>query len=49
MPPPDKLDNYLNLYKKVKHKDLGCLGGNKRFAPNGAEGGDIKRLNSLRN
>lgn len=49
VPPPDKLDNYLNLYKKVKHKELGCLGGNKRFIPAGTEGGDIKRLNSLRN
>lgn len=47
--PPEKLDSYLNLYKKVKHKDLGQLGGNIRFAPIGSEGGDIKRLNSLRN
>lgn len=47
--PPEKLDGYLNLYKKVKHKDLGQIGGNTRFSPEGSEGGDIKRLNSLRN
>ena len=48
-PPPEKLDNYLNLYKKVKHKQLGQMGGNSRFVPVDAEGGDIKHLNSLRN
>lgn len=47
-PPPEKLDTYLNLYKKVKHKQLGQVGGNSRFAPEGAEGDDIMRLNSLR-
>jgi hypothetical protein len=47
--PPEKLDTYLNLYKKVKHKEWGQIGGNTRFAPAGTEGGDIKRLNSLRN
>ena len=48
-PPPEKLDNYLNLYKKVKHKELGQISGNIRFVPTGTEGADIKRLNSLRN
>jgi hypothetical protein len=48
-PAPEKLDNYLNLYKKVKHKQWGQVGGNTRFTPNGTEGADIKRLNSLRN
>jgi hypothetical protein len=48
-PPPEKLDRYLNLYKKVKHQELGQLGGNKRFVPLGQEGADIKRLNALRN
>ena len=48
-PPPEKLDNYLNLYKKVKHIEWGQVGGNTRFVPVGTEGGDIKRLNSLRN
>ncbi|RPJ47240.1 MAG: hypothetical protein EHM16_06650 [Betaproteobacteria bacterium] len=48
-PPPEKLDSYLNLYKKVKHKQWGQVGGNARFIPTGTEGGDIRRLNSLRN
>lgn len=48
-PPPEELDRYLNLYKKVKHKEWGTIGGNTRFVPTGSEGGDIKRLNSLRN
>jgi hypothetical protein len=48
-PPAEKLDSYLNLYKKVKHREWGEVGGNTRFVPNGTEGGDIKRLNSLRN
>ncbi|PKD40888.1 hypothetical protein CWO84_08435 [Methylomonas sp. Kb3] len=48
-PPQEQLDTYLNLYKKVKHRELGKLGGNKIFMPVGSEGGDIKRLNSLRN
>jgi hypothetical protein len=48
-PPPEKLDSYLNLYKKVKHKAWGQVSGNIRFVPVGTEGGDIKRLNSLRN
>ena len=48
-PPPEKLDSYLNLYKKVKHSQWGQVGGNKRFVPNGSEGKDIKHLNALRN
>ncbi len=48
-PPPEKLDNYLNLYKKVKHKEWGQISRNIRFVPVGTEGSDIKRLNSLRN
>ena len=48
-PPPEKLDSYLNLYKKVKHTQWGQIGSNKRFVATGSEGTDIKRLNSLRN
>lgn len=48
-PPPEKLDTYLNLYKKVKHREIGQIGGNSRFSAVGTEGGDIKRLNALRN
>jgi hypothetical protein len=39
----------LNLYKKVRHREFGKISGNVRFIPTGTEGGDIKRLNSLRN
>jgi hypothetical protein len=47
--PVEKLDSYLNLYKKVKHAETGQIGGNQRFVAKGAEGGHIKRLNNLRN
>ena len=47
--PEEKLDSYLNLYKKVTHTETGQIGGNQRFVAKGAEGGHIKRLNSLRN
>jgi len=47
--PEEKLDSYLNLYKKVKHTETGRIGGNQRFVAKGAEGGHIKRLNTLRN
>lgn len=47
--PEEKLDSYLNLYKKVKHTETGQIGGNQRFVAKGAEGGNIKRLNTLRN
>lgn len=49
LPSEEKLDSYLNLYKKVKHKEIGNIGGNQRFVATGTEGGNIKRLNSLRN
>jgi hypothetical protein len=48
-PPAEKLDTYLNLYKKVKHKQWGQVGGNVRFVPQGSEGADIKKLNAFRN
>lgn len=47
--PKDKLDSYLNLYKKVKNSETGQFGGNQRFIPRGSEGKNIKRLNGLRN
>lgn len=48
-PPPEKLDTYLNLYRKVKHSQWGQVGGNQRFVPRGSEGKDIKLLNAFRN
>lgn len=47
--PVEKLDSYLNLYRKVKDTETGQVCGNQRFVAKGAEGGHIKRLNSLRN
>lgn len=47
--PPEKLDSYLCLYKKVKHKELGTIGGNIRFVPKTSQGRSIRKLNSLRN
>ena len=48
-PRGEKLDTYLGLYKKVKSKDLGTLGGNRRFEPRGSEGRGIRMLSKLRN
>ncbi len=47
--PEERLDTYLNLYKKVKRIETGQTGGNQRFVAKGAEDRHIKRLNSLRN
>jgi hypothetical protein len=47
--PLERLDSYLNLYKKVTHRSHGQIGGNTRFVPEGAEEGHIKRVNSIRN
>ena len=47
--PEERLDGYLNLYKKVKHRETGQIGGNQRFTPKGSEGKNIKRLNGFRN
>jgi len=47
--PEEMLDSYPNLYKKVKSKNYGEIGGNQRFTPQGSEGKSIKKLNSLRN
>ncbi len=49
LPPPQKLDTYLNLYAKVKSPNTGQVGGNKRFSPKGTQGTSIKRLNNFRN
>lgn len=48
-PPPDRLDSYPGLYKKVKSVEYGNLNGNLRFVPEGTEDQDIKDLNGLRN
>ena len=40
--PPEKLDSYLGLYKKIRHSKTGQIAGNKQFVPNTLEEADIK-------
>lgn len=47
--PREVLDTYLGLYKKVKSKYAGAVGGNTPFRPKGSEGRSIRKLNVLRN
>lgn len=47
--PREELDTYLNLYKKVKSRDIGSVGGNRPFTPSGSQGRSIRKLNELRN
>ncbi len=47
--PTEHLDCYENLYKKVKSDRMLMYGHSKKFAPQGSQGGSIKRLNDLRN
>ncbi|MDN5849405.1 MAG: hypothetical protein L0H63_07140 [Nitrococcus sp.] len=46
--PKKELDTYLGLYKKVKSKETGAIGGNTPFVPKGSEGRSIRKLNALR-
>jgi len=48
-PIKEKLDDYLNLYKKVKSSELGTIGGNTNFTPKETQGTSIKKLNEIRN
>jgi len=44
------LDNYSNLYKKIKNPiKIGFYIHSKPFKPSGTQGSSIKKLNSLRN
>ncbi len=47
--PVEKLDSFLNLYKKIKSKKMLFYGHSKRFVPNGHQTQHVKELNSLRN
>ena len=47
--PREELDSFLNLYKKIKSKQMLFFGHSKRFHPNGSQGKSIKKLNQLRN
>jgi hypothetical protein len=48
--PKEKLDRFLNLYKKVKKPErMKFYGHSKAFKPLGSQGESVKRLNRLRN
>lgn len=48
-PEKEFLDDFLDLYEKIKSKLYGEMGGNKRFTPMGTQGKSIKQLNAIRN
>jgi hypothetical protein len=47
--PQEKLDTFLNLYRKIKGKRMLLYVHSRRFVPNGNQGGSMKMLNTLRN
>ena len=47
--PELELDDFLNLYHKVKSPSMMPLGISRPFKPRGSQGWSIKKLNSLRN
>lgn len=47
--PIERLDTYLNLYKKVKSDVMLFQTNSRKFSPSGTQGWSIKKLNSLRN
>ena len=47
--PIEKLDNFLNLYKKVKSERMLCQGHGKRFKADPEHNWAVKKLNELRN
>ena len=46
--PEERLDSFLNLYKKVKSDRAKILGNSRPYSPVGTEGRSIKKLNELR-
>jgi len=47
--PIEKLDSFLNLYKKIKSDSMLMYVHSKKFIPSGSQGLSIRKLNSLRN
>jgi len=47
--PKEKLDSFLNLYKKIKSDIMLLFVHSRKFTPTGSQGRSIKQLNSLRN
>jgi hypothetical protein len=48
-PPQEKLDSFLNLYKKIKSERMLFYVHSKKFLPKVRQESSIKKLNSLRN
>jgi hypothetical protein len=48
-PPQEKLDSFLNLYKKIKSERMLFYVHSKKFLPKDRQESSIKKLNSLRN
>lgn len=46
--PVEKLDSFLNLYKKVKSDSMLFFVHSKKFTPTGSQGRSVKKLNELR-
>ncbi len=47
--PEQKLDNFLNLYKKIKSERMQMYVNSQVFKPSGTQGRSVKKLNSFRN
>jgi hypothetical protein len=47
--PEPKLDNFLNLYKKIKSGKMNLYSISKSFTPSGIQDISVKKLNKLRN
>jgi hypothetical protein len=47
--PVEKLDNFLNLYKKVKSDRMLCYGHSKKYVATPDHNRSVKKLNELRN
>jgi len=47
--PREKLDGFLDLYKKIKSNRMKIYINSKSFKPKGTQGKSVKKLNSLRN
>ena len=47
--PEQRLDNFLNLYKKIKSKPMRMYDNSRVFQPSGTQGRSVKKLNALRN
>lgn len=48
-PPEEKLDSFLNLYKKIKGKRMLFYVNSRPLRPSSTQGSSIKKLNMLRN